>query len=153
LRGASGYDELSDAEKERRIRGFADALSSAIMRTAMWVTIELPTNSGITDSEFNWLVDELKKNGVMIKNVYEAYQYISANGTASGDGFVRTFTDASDYRLRSGSPAINAGVDVGLTTDYDGKAIKGLPDIGAYEYQSGCTRFPCFPTFGNFPSR
>jgi len=33
----------------------------------------------------------------------------------------------SDFRLQSGSPAIDAGVDVGLTT-------VGLPDIGAYEF-------------------
>lgn len=43
------------------------------------------------------------------------------------------FTSASNLRLRSGSPAINAGVDVGLTTDADGKPIAGKPDIGAYE--------------------
>jgi len=39
-----------------------------------------------------------------------------------------------DYRLQAGSPCINAGVDIGLTTDYAGNAIVGLPDIGAYEY-------------------
>ena len=39
-----------------------------------------------------------------------------------------------DYSLQTGSPAINAGVDVGLTTDILGHTIIGLPDIGAYEY-------------------
>lgn len=39
--------------------------------------------------------------------------------------------------LISGSPAINSGVDVGLTTDIEGKAIRGLPDIGAYEFTPG----------------
>ncbi|MCX6239840.1 MAG: DUF5977 domain-containing protein [Bacteroidia bacterium] len=38
-----------------------------------------------------------------------------------------------DYTLQSTSPAINAGVDVGLTTDYLGNPIIGLPDLGAYE--------------------
>lgn len=47
--------------------------------------------------------------------------------------------DNGNYRLRAGSPAINAGVDVGLTTDADGKPIIGLPDIGAYEYQPTAT--------------
>jgi hypothetical protein len=42
---------------------------------------------------------------------------------------------ATDYRLKSSSPCKNAGVDVGLTTDFLGKPIRGLPDIGAYEYQ------------------
>jgi len=40
-----------------------------------------------------------------------------------------------DFTLQSGSPAIDAGVDVGLTEDYFGMPIRGLPDIGFYEYQ------------------
>lgn len=43
------------------------------------------------------------------------------------------------YKLQSTSPARDAGIDVGLSYDYEGKAIKGLPDIGAYEYQSFST--------------
>lgn len=42
----------------------------------------------------------------------------------------------NDFRLQSGSPAINAGVDVGLTVDYNQFAISGLPDIGAFEFGS-----------------
>ena len=38
-----------------------------------------------------------------------------------------------DFNLQSTSPAINAGVDVGLTSDMLGNPIIGLPDIGAYE--------------------
>jgi hypothetical protein len=48
----------------------------------------------------------------------------------------RTYTTYSDFRLKAGSPAINAGTDVGLTTDFLGKPIRGVPDIGAYEFQS-----------------
>jgi hypothetical protein len=44
------------------------------------------------------------------------------------------FASSSDFHLQSTSPAINAGVDVGLTEDYEGNSIVGLPDIGAYEY-------------------
>lgn len=40
-----------------------------------------------------------------------------------------------DFTLQVGSPCIDAGVDVGLTTDYVGNTITQLPDIGAYEYQ------------------
>jgi hypothetical protein len=46
--------------------------------------------------------------------------------------FINTGTD---FHLASGSPAINAGVSVGLTSDYDGKPVPmgaGV-DIGAYE--------------------
>lgn len=43
----------------------------------------------------------------------------------------------TDFQLQSGSPAINAGVDVGLTTDYGGESIVGVPDIGAWEFGGG----------------
>lgn len=39
-----------------------------------------------------------------------------------------------DFRLQSSSPAINKGVNVGLTSDFLGNSLVGLPDIGAYEY-------------------
>jgi hypothetical protein len=56
------------------------------------------------------------------------------------------FINASGYNfhLQSISPAINAGIDVGLTEDYEGKPVpQGLGvDIGAFEYQTDTT----FPT-------
>jgi len=39
-----------------------------------------------------------------------------------------------DFRLQATSPAINAGVNVGLITDFLGNPITGNPDIGAFEY-------------------
>ncbi len=53
--------------------------------------------------------------------------------------FIGNFgTDDDDdvFKLNASSPAINVGIDVGLTTDYDGNAVDGVFDIGAYEYQS-----------------
>jgi len=38
-----------------------------------------------------------------------------------------------DFRLLSTSPAINAGIDVGLTCDFLKCTLIGLPDMGAYE--------------------
>lgn len=52
------------------------------------------------------------------------------------------FTNAAnrDFTLQSGSPCINAGVDVGLTRDYAGNPVPvpigSAPDIGAYERQA-----------------
>ena len=49
-----------------------------------------------------------------------------------------TFVSAVDYHLQAGSPAINAGVDVGLTSDYEYNIVpwNGGYDIGVYEYGS-----------------
>ncbi|MCK5788694.1 MAG: right-handed parallel beta-helix repeat-containing protein, partial [Chlamydiia bacterium] len=51
------------------------------------------------------------------------------------------FTDAGneDFTLQVGSPAINNGVDVGLTTDILGNPILGIPDIGVVEMQKKYT--------------
>jgi len=49
-----------------------------------------------------------------------------------------------DFHLQSTSPAIDAGIDVGLITDYDGNPIVGLPDIGAFEYvNDSCDDIQC----------
>ena len=47
------------------------------------------------------------------------------------------FSNASsgDFSLQAGSPCINAGVNVGLTSDYLNHPIIGLPDLGAFEKQ------------------
>jgi parallel beta-helix repeat protein len=68
---------------------------------------------------------------------WRTLSYIRSN-TAYGDNDIigdPLFT--SDFRLQSGSPAINTGIDVGLTSDYKNHRVpynNGTPDIGAYEY-------------------
>jgi phosphodiesterase/alkaline phosphatase D-like protein len=54
-------------------------------------------------------------------------------------------TNYSDLHLQSSSPCINAGTSVGLTTDFDGNLIVGVPDIGAYEHHATGT-VPIAPT-------
>ena len=86
----------------------------------------------------------------IVTGQYNCFQ----DAAKSGDG---TYTDtgtlwATDplftspttggFTLQATSPCINAGMDVGLTQDYAGNPIVGLPDIGAYEYQFFSNRFP-----------
>ena len=53
--------------------------------------------------------------------------FINGSGNYSTD---------TDFQLSYLSPAIDAGTNVGLNTDYTGTShIYGTPDIGAYEYQ------------------
>lgn len=45
------------------------------------------------------------------------------------------FVDAAaDFRLSEDSPCIDAGVDVGISVDYNNQTVNAPPDIGAYEY-------------------
>lgn len=44
------------------------------------------------------------------------------------------FVSSSDFHLQTGSPAIGSGINVGLTTDFDGINYSSPPAIGAYEF-------------------
>ncbi|MBE3086434.1 MAG: Ig-like domain-containing protein, partial [Bacteroidetes bacterium] len=46
------------------------------------------------------------------------------------------FVSSTDFHLQSGSPAINTGINVGLTLDYDSATVASTPEKGAYEYGS-----------------
>jgi hypothetical protein len=101
--------------------------------------------SELTAAQWGIILDEVVKWNGKVTYTLNAQQAIAAimastsnpGCTDDGDGTLTcSWTDQSDYRLRSGSPAINAGTDVGLTTDFLGKPIRGVPDIGAYEFQS-----------------
>ena len=41
---------------------------------------------------------------------------------------------AYDFHLKPASPAIDKGINSGLTIDSEGRQIAGMPDIGAFEY-------------------
>jgi hypothetical protein len=64
-----------------------------------------------------------------------ANDYFGSTDDIVGDPL---FVNASgdDYHLEENSPAVDQGLDVGLTEDYDGNVITGTPDIGAFEYQA-----------------
>lgn len=87
-----------------------------------------------TMAEYQATIAALKDNPTLKWN--GTYGSVGTAADANSIGADPRFRSTTDYRLRSGSPAINAGVDVGLTTDFLGKPIRGLPDIGAYEFQS-----------------
>lgn len=65
---------------------------------------------------------------------YQSTEGKDANSIATDPNFVNYA--ASDFHLQSTSAAINAGVNVSLTSDYAGTSVPqgSLPDIGAYEY-------------------
>ncbi len=64
------------------------------------------------------------------------YNSLSAYQLATGQDLHSIASDpllASNYRPLVGSPAINAGVDVGVDTDYLGNTRIGAPDMGCFE--------------------
>jgi len=63
------------------------------------------------------------------------WQIASGQDAHSLTGNPRFVLPGSDYRLYVGSPCLDAGIDVSLTSDYAGTRVPqgSAPDIGAYE--------------------
>jgi hypothetical protein len=72
------------------------------------------------------------QNSGTIGGLDTATNYVHSGDILTNPNFVSSAS--GNFHLQSGSPAINAGLNVGLTKDYEGNSIVGLPDIGAYEY-------------------
>ncbi len=88
----------------------------------------------LTLEEFLYVVDEWNKLGVEWGFFEDFANSLKAShATVDSMTYTKTYTD-SNYHLFSNSSAINAGVDVGLTTDILGNPIEGPPDIGPFEY-------------------
>jgi hypothetical protein len=73
-------------------------------------------------------------NNCLIKNKDGIPEHVKANAGTKVNA-EPMFTDYAtwNYRPAAGSPLINAGMPNGVTTDLDGKARDGQPDIGCYE--------------------
>ena len=94
-------------------------------------------------------------------NIFYFMQSRTQLGTSLGTGdkladpqFVNP---AGDFNLRAGSPAIDAGVDLGYSKDFDNKSVPAgrAPDIGAFEYAAPAapTPTPLPPTPVPTPTR
>jgi hypothetical protein len=55
-----------------------------------------------------------------------------------------------DYTLTSTSPAINSGVNVGLTRDFIGNSVGNIPSIGIYQYGGSVAPTPCTFAYGTW---
>ena len=137
VKGASGYDALTDTEKELRIRQFARSWSMYALQGGVLGAITIHGADTLSPTETGWLVDELIDNGVNVVSMRELITAIKA-GWTTGDNraYTKTFTNANDYDLLTQSPAIDAGTTIdGYTTDLLGNPFYGSPDLGPYEYQ------------------
>lgn len=79
-------------------------------------------------------ITNLSEDYNLVYGANTSYSGISA-GTHDISANPQFTSPTTDFSLLSTSPAIDAGTNVGLTSDYLGNPIYGSPDIGAYEYQ------------------
>ncbi|KPK87112.1 hypothetical protein AMJ80_12415 [bacterium SM23_31] len=128
-----------------RLTTIKNNIFASLRQYGIWLadTSKHATNKIITNNTV-WNVPTLYR---LKWTNYTDWETLISN-TIYGDndvGNYPVFTDTSsldpavlNLSLQSGSPCIDAGNDVGLTTDYLGNPIfNGIPDIGAYEYQGG----------------
>jgi hypothetical protein len=90
-----------------------------------------------TFTNLHWNYNDFYNNGVNLIYYAGAKRIINFLNTNNINGDP-LFVGGSpyDFNLQAGSPAITAGIGVGLTTDYAGNAWATTPSIGAYEYDS-----------------
>jgi hypothetical protein len=136
----TGYGIGSDAIIQASARG---SLEYARANGAFYIYVSHNPSlaSGLTVAQWTTLANAVLASGGIFTTFNAAIASIRASHTTADNLiYTKTYTDNSNYRLQSTSPAINAGVDVGLTTDYQGRSIVGLPDIGACEFTSSVLR-------------
>jgi hypothetical protein len=124
-------DGLTEAQIDQEIKRIAyQAKFSGKMVNLYIHTAELTTTS------LGYVLDAVLKYGTY-KTLAEAATWLKTLNQQGTTGYyVAPFSNV-DSHLQAGSPAIDAGTDVGLTVDIDGISFFGLPDIGAYEFISG----------------
>jgi len=117
-------------------RSYADSGETISTATVNNTIIDTFTNAFVGD-EFSAGNVVINYNNTLINNVTN--MEVTVSGTPTFNAGESIFNDPlldSTYHLRPGSPAINAGMDAGVTTDIDGDARpKGSGyDIGADEF-------------------
>ena len=128
----------------REINMFDTKGNISIKNNIIWsvgngVMFKIDAQSGTILSDYNLFWTESGLVNIIYDENYElqldawrGYGF-DQNGININPDFIEP---GVNFKIQSGSPAINIGVDVGLTSDYLGNPIVGLPDIGAYEYDS-----------------
>lgn len=99
--------------------------SAAALERYDWVCDEISNFSAITNITYDELETLVKDSG----------NWADADG--DGERWTRTFTDQGDYHPNNdAAPLVDAGLDLGLTEDYEGNSVPvgDFPEIGIYEH-------------------
>jgi hypothetical protein len=99
-----------------------------------------PSADGGTVIDYNWYHHSTATVRIYRSGGYEtlaAFKIAGYEAGTTGGESDPLFANATsyDFRLKPGSPCINTGTDVSLTTDYLGQTVpcRGVVDIGAIE--------------------
>ncbi|MDN5214188.1 right-handed parallel beta-helix repeat-containing protein [Fulvivirgaceae bacterium BMA12] len=107
---------------------------------------DISNNIFFGGDEANAVVVRIQTNQFMSDEPYTDFSNLGSNNSLPYADFLQYHPDNfnvnpllndpenGDFSLKSNSPAIDAGLAVGLTADFDGKAINGKPDLGAFEF-------------------
>jgi peptidoglycan/xylan/chitin deacetylase (PgdA/CDA1 family) len=118
-------------------KSYIDGLCEMLAQKGGVMFLLMHTATEVPIATLKVMLDEIAKyRSISVVDFNTLISTIKASPWSTADNitYTRTWTDGGNYVLRPGSPAINAGTDVGLTTDYLGRPIRGVPDIGAYEF-------------------
>lgn len=137
-------DDYTASETEVKAR--TEMVCDWMRQNGFLVNFYTHTNTQTSLAQLGWIAEVMQDcSGVSVLPFKQALQTIrqspwndsgtGADATAGDDIWSRYFSTSWDYSLKSTSPLIDAGVDVGLTTDFSGNHIYGTPDIGGFEYQ------------------
>jgi hypothetical protein len=122
------------------VNGFTGDLNASFRNCIFWGDA-----NGIVKDEVVVLKQGSTAFNVSFDQVLWRVQTTPANSTISGAinnqnpmfDSVNTSEKIYSFRLKDGSPAIDKGVNAGVTIDLDGKPrpVGTKPDLGAYEKQ------------------
>lgn len=115
-------------------------INNIIYTTGASVALSISSSAGTLTSNYNQFY--APNNNYIIGDGGTVYSSVTAWTNASGQDAhsnqgspLFTNLSAGDFSLQTGSPCINTGGNVGLTSDYLNHPIIGQPDIGAFEKQ------------------
>ncbi len=132
--GIGGLDTTS----ETTIRAQARAVAFSAAQTGFAYFFLSHDTGQLSIEQWGWICEEWALFGGSIRVTSMqlfAKEVIDGVWADDGDGTYSRTYGYSDLHLRGNSPCINAGADVGLTSDVDGRAVPQgwAPDIGVYE--------------------
>ena len=136
--GGAGYEVSNVTFKNNLLVQYGAVPAALIVKNSRGSTVLLDNNlyyRSTAGAVVNWNGTSYTQAG------WAAYKSVSLQDARSPAAAAPQFTDVArrDFTLKEGSSAIDAGVEVGLTSDFAGTAVPQgpAPDIGAYRVASG----------------